>query len=156
MKYDKNKIIQTFRTIINEHKDSFRNKTDIKQFKLDLEDALNQAFKLEYSSMFDSEGTQVTDIAKKEGYPIFKKGKQITTPDFTEGKIIQEDESPKEALTRLQQEEQDAIDSYDKTKELPGISDEVKQLLDHIKEEELEHYLELRSASQKLDNTSTN
>lgn len=41
----------------------------------------------------DSEGTQVTDIAKKVGYPQFKKGKQITTPSFEEGKVIQESTS---------------------------------------------------------------
>lgn len=150
MQYNKEDLIKDIRDIINKYKRVINNKAQLRLFKSDLETAVSDAFKREYQSMFDSEGTQVDNIAKKEGYPKFKKGKQIVTPDFTEGKVITEDETPITLINRLQQEEQDAIKSYENAENTQGISNDIKKLLDHIKKEEIEHYLELRNASKTI------
>lgn len=98
--------------------------------------------------MKDSDGTQVTDIAGKVDYPKFKLGKSLSKP-------MVEDEEPSAVLERLKGEETDAVISYEDALRNEGFSDDIIELLHHIKDEELEHYIELKRAQHNLNKKET-
>lgn len=85
----------------------------------------------------ETEGTQTTDIEKKVSYPQFKKGKTLVTP-------LQESVYDNAVANALLASEASAISEYEETLKDKGISTEFRKLIEHILEEEKEHYEELR------------
>lgn len=61
-------------------KDRYKPEDEDYDFETDYEDEAKEWFN-EYKGFEEAEGTQVTDIAKKEDYPHFKKGKKLNEMD---------------------------------------------------------------------------
>lgn len=84
-------VINDINVSINKLEDLRDNNVDdtkIKEKITNLSNSLSNVVK-EYKNLHETEGTQVTDIEKKEDYPKFKVGKQLSQP-------MVEDEQPKQ------------------------------------------------------------
>lgn len=139
---DINSVIDDLESLATDHIDDSSLQNKITEISQELHNTSKRLASLGSSLIKDAEGTQPEDIAKKEDYPQFKTGRKLVTP-------LTEDETPKEVIDRLKQEEKDATDSYENAKKTKGLSKETIELLDHIKKEEIEHYLELSELKQK-------